>query len=784
MSRRLTSSNHVRTTLLVTLLVCLGAARASAADVEPGVDPWLLFSRHLDTLFEPASVRPVWLSDGSRFAFVTGPAGARLARLVDPKTGKSTEFIDAKRLRAGLAKALGVAGLAGAGLPFDAFSLRGDTTVRFAYGANDYLCDLENYTVKREKAPAAVLEAQRRRKPKRLRHRFYGIHAYERPSPDGRWLATEIGNDLGLRSTHDDNVLRLTRNGAERHRWDVTTVVWSADGSLLAAARLDRRNDHYMPVVRWLQQEEQIDWYHYPKNGAQEPLPGYAVINPVSRERVELDLAGLETRLIRPIGFRPGNSELMLISTAGDGSDRKVLAADVRTGELRLILQDVGGLGLMAEERYMLAASAAATSFGASPWARGEQFLDVSDRDGTVSLYSYDYDGNQVARLTPPGANVVTIVANDAEEGWLYVRYRPGGERAYDPHLGRARADGSAFQQLTSATGTHRSLLSPSKRYVVDTHSAVDRAQTVELLRADGGRISTLAESDTSRLEAAGWIPPKEFTATAADGKTTLHGALFFPPGFDPLKKYPVIDSIYNGPQSITLPTGFIGSGAFFADRALSLAQLGFVCVVLDSRGTPGRGRAFQEVGYGRMGQHEIPDHVAAIREIAADRPYMDLDRVGITGYSFGGYMTLRGMLLAPEFYKVGVCGAPTVDHMDIDPGQSGVMGWPWDNPEGYAAGSNLLAAGKLAGHLLIIHGTSDVNASFSGTMKMVDALIRAGKPVDLLVIPEMDHARCFNNAVDRSRKSFRRYLDGAIARYLVEHLAPEGVDYREIPLE
>jgi hypothetical protein len=121
---------------------------------------------------------------------------------------------------------------------------------------------------------------------------------------------------------------------------------------------------------------------------------------------------------------------------------------------------------------------------------------------------------------------------------------------------------------------------------------------------------------------------------------------------------------------------------------------------------------------------------------------------------------------------------------MDIDSYQSGVMGWPWDNPEGYAAGSNLLAAGKLAGHLLIIHGTSDVNASFSGTMKMVDALIRAGKPVDLLVIPEMDHARCFNNPVNRGRRSFGRYLEGAIARYLVEHLAPEGVDYREIPLE
>jgi len=783
MSRRLTSSNHVRTTLVVTLLVCLGAARARAADVEPGVDPWLLFTRHLDTLFEPASVTPVWLSDGSRFAFVTGPAEARSARLVDPKTGKSTEFINAKRLRAGLAKALGVAGLDGTGLPFDAFSLRGDTTVRFAYGANDYLCDLEKYTVKREKAPAAVLEAQRRRMPKRLRHNWYGMHAYEKPSPDGRWLATEIGNDLALRSTADGNVLRLTNNGAEKHRWDVTTVVWSADGSLLAAAQLDRRNDHYIPVVRWLGQEEQIDWYHYPKNGTRLPLPGYVVINPVTHKRIKLDLTGLETRWIQPMGFRPDNSELILISIAGDASDRKVFAADVKTGKLRLILEDVGGAGLETDERYMLNARAARTSFGASPWAHGKQFLDASDRDGTISLYSYDYDGKQVARITPPGANVQTIIAYDAEGGWLYVRYRSRGDRPYDLHLGRARTNGSDFQQLTSATGAHEVVISPSKKYIIDTHSAVNRAQTVELLRANGAHIATLAKSNISRLKAAGWIPPEEFTATAADGQTTLHGTIFFPPGFDPSRKYPVIDSIYNGPQAVTLSSGFMGSRSFDADKALSLSQLGFVCIVLESRGTPGRGRAFQEVAYKHMGQFEIPDHVAAIREIAAKRSYMDLDRVGITGYSYGGYGTLRGMLLAPDFYKVGVSGAPVVDHM-AGFFHSFVMGWPWDNPEGYAAGSNLLVTGKLSGHLLIIHGTSDVNVPFSNTMKMVDALIRAGKPVDLLLIPEMDHSRGFNNAVPMGNRSLRHYVNGATARYLVEHLAPEGVDYREIPLD
>jgi len=780
--RRSARRNAELSGLLAVLALFAGLLSADAADVQPGVDQWLLFSRELDTLFTPASVAPVWLSDGSRFAFMTGRAGNRSARLVDPETGEIGEFIDPARLRGGLAEALGVESVNGSGLPFDSFSLMGDSQIRFAYGGVDYVCDLESYQV--SKVPLATLESEARHTPRRLRHDIYTTHAHERPSPDGRWVATEIGNDLGLRSTHDGNVLRLTENGADRYRWDVTTVVWATDGSLLAAAQLDRRGDHYMPVVRWLEQEEQIDWYHYPKNGAQPPLPEYAVINPVSRQRVALDLTGLETRSIQPLGFRPGNHELMLISIAGDGSDRQLLAADVRTGKLRIVVADVGGLGLVAYERAALMGGTAAVSFGAQPWAGGEQFLDASDRDGTLSLYSYDYDGRLVARITPPGANVESIVGYDAANGWLYVRYRPGGKRAYDLHLGRARADGSAFERLTTATGTHRGMLSPSKGYIIDTHSAVDRPQTVELLRADGARVATLAESETGRLEAAGWLPPEEFTATAADGETTLYGVIVFPPGFDPSKSYPVIDSIYNGPQTITHPDGFIGTGSFMAARALNLAQLGFVCVVLDSRGTPGRGRAFQEVGYRHMGQHEIPDHVAAIKEIAADRPYMDLDRVGVSGYSYGGYMTLRAMLLAPEFYKVGVCGAPAVDHMDMGTFESQIMGWPWDNPEGYAAGSNLLAAGRLEGHLLMIHGTSDVNAPFATTMKMVDALIRAGKPVDLLAIPEMDHARGFNNAEPTGPTSLGRYLAGATARYLVEHLRPDGIDYRDIPLQ
>lgn len=233
---------------------------------------------------------------------------------------------------------------------------------------------------------------------------------------------------------------------------------------------------------------------------------------------------------------------------------------------------------------------------------------------------------------------------------------------------------------------------------------------------------------------ARGW---RAGTVLAADGVTKLSGVIYKPWDFDPAKRYAVIDAIYAGPFITVVPWSFVGNGV--SRSAGSLAQMGFVVFVLDARGTPGRNKAFQDAIYGKLGQLEIADHVTGLRQAAASRPWMDLDRVGIYGHSWGGYFSLRGMLSAPEIFKAGYAGAPGALEEEAIINEPN-LGLPVDNPAGYAAGSNIALAKNLRGALRIMHGTSDVNASLSTTMRMCQALIAAGKRFELLLMPGEPH--------------------------------------------
>jgi dipeptidyl aminopeptidase/acylaminoacyl peptidase len=220
-----------------------------------------------------------------------------------------------------------------------------------------------------------------------------------------------------------------------------------------------------------------------------------------------------------------------------------------------------------------------------------------------------------------------------------------------------------------------------------------------------------------------------------------------------------VIEYIYAGPQRRVVPHTFIYSSAAWA-------QLGFIVFIVDGRGTPERGKAFQDVVYRNIGRYEIPDHVATLRQLAEERPYMDLSRVGVFGHSWGGHFAIRALLQAPEVYHVGIALAPDVDFYthgvwDLEP----YMGLPQDNKEGYDYGSNLWLARNLKGKLFLIQGTSDVAVPFSVTMKMVEALIRADKLFDLLVLPEQPHSPYGKS---------RTYMWEAIRRYFQEHLKSE----------
>ena len=213
--------------------------------------------------------------------------------------------------------------------------------------------------------------------------------------------------------------------------------------------------------------------------------------------------------------------------------------------------------------------------------------------------------------------------------------------------------------------------------------------------RADGTLLQTLSIANIDALVDLKWEPPEEFMVKAADGKIDLYGVLYKPFDFDPDRKYPVIEFIYAGPQVAIVPRTFTDWGVIYPQ---ALAQLGFIVFKVDGRGTPERGKAFQDVVYGNFGRHEIPDHLATLRQLAEKRPYMDLSRVGILGHSWGGYFAIRAMLLFPDVYQVGIASAPAVALSDFSRFIEAYMGLPKNDEEAYEFGSNLSLAGNPLG--------------------------------------------------------------------------------------
>jgi dipeptidyl aminopeptidase/acylaminoacyl peptidase len=309
------------------------------------------------------------------------------------------------------------------------------------------------------------------------------------------------------------------------------------------------------------------------------------------------------------------------------------------------------------------------------------------------------------------------------------------GKDPYFVHYYRINFDGSGLTALTEADANHQVSFSADMKYYVDTWSRVDQAPISELrVTADRKLLAELERGDIQELVKAGWRAPEVFTALARDGKTDIWGVIFRPSNFDPLKKYPVIEYIYAGPQGSFVPKFFSAYNPM-----QSLAELGFIVAQVDGMGTSNRSKAFHDVAWKNLGDAGFPDRILWHKAVAAKYPYYDISRVGIYGNSAGGQNSLGGMLFHPEFYKVCVSSCGCHDNrMDKIWWNEQWMGWPL-GPE-YAASSNVDNANRLQGKLLLIVGELDTNVDPATTMKVVNALIKADKTFDLLVIPGGGH--------------------------------------------
>ena len=429
----------------------------------------------------------------------------------------------------------------------------------------------------------------------------------------------------------------------------------------------------------------------------------------------------------------PDGSKLAFISSSRDHKHAWMRVADAGTGEVRTLFEEksdtqVGDATLTPDLWRVI--------------PKSNELIWWSQRDNWLQLYLYDLaSGKLKNRITSGTGNVKEVLRVDESTRTIYYGGvgKEAGRDPYFEHLYRIGFDGRGNTLLTPENANHAISMSPDGRYFVDSYSSPS-VPPVTVLRDNGGRLAqSIEKADVSRLVAAGWHPPTQFTVKGRDGRTDIYGLMFAPSNLDSTKKYPIINYVY------PTPSGSVGSRSFSAARRdnQALAELGFIVVTIDGIGTAGRSRSFLDVAYGHLADNTIPDQVAGMKELAKRYSFIDIDRVGIWGHSGGGFATATAMFRIGDFFDVGIAESGNHDNRNYedDWGEryQGLM-----QREGvtdnYAADANQTYAANLKGKLLLAHGSMDDNVPSSNTMLVIDALIKANKDFDLLIIPNARH--------------------------------------------
>jgi dipeptidyl aminopeptidase/acylaminoacyl peptidase len=724
-------------------------------------------------LVRDASLVPAWLPDGSAFAFISGPANNREAWRVDLGSGKKTALFDLPRLREAIATATGVTP-PGQGVPFEHLAFVGPQAISFAVGTDRLTLDLASYGAVKLPAPSALetymgWSAEARMTPKAFKRSQPLIDptdAYEILSPNAAYLLSIQDRNVALRATYDGRTVKLTGDGTPEVEWTVDwsnpmlammglfvpVTNWSPKSNKLAAYKIDNRGVSQSPQVHHLKRADEVVYrYHGKAGGTLEKYTLY-VLDVAGQPPVEIQLGDVRDSYPVFAGWLPDASELLVFQMSRDCRRAEVFAADPSTGAVRKLFAEEGKSFIRIHHDIYFG-----RKLGLTLTPDGQYILWLSERDGWKHIYQYDLQGRLVAQLTS-GAWAVGDV-KQVSDGYVYFTAHSNPARPYDLHLCRVALGGGKLEQLTEAEGKHNVIIAPDAKSFIDSHSAPARAPVTELRRIDGKVLNPeVLKADISKLEAIGFAAPEEFCVKAADGTTDLWGVMYKPHDFDPRRKYPVIEYIYGAPQIAVVDHGFASSFGVVAQR---LAQLGCICVMLDSRGTPERSKAFHDTCYGNFAANLAADHAGAIRQLAQRYSFIDVGRVGIAGGSWGGYSSFRCLAEQPGVYKAAVCSAP-----GFDPYSSVLyecyLGLPQHNPVGYQGADALTLAARVQGEVMIAVGTSD-HGSWTDAVKMSEALIRAGKQHEFVVLPEQYHG--FDSVHED-------YLNAKLTAFFKRHLS------------
>ncbi|MDZ4700850.1 MAG: DPP IV N-terminal domain-containing protein [Rhodothermales bacterium] len=762
----------MRMHLLLLALVALCFARPSTAQQPVTTEDYARAESFLATNTWPlvyrSGVRPTFHA-GDRFWYaVSTPAGTEFVT-VDPARKTRALAFEHDRLASALSTAADTA-YSAERLPFSSIEPSADgRSLAVIIERTRYECDLRAYTC--AGAPHSAPRLDRR----------------SVPSPDGRLAAFIRDNNLWVRDQQTGDETPLTTDGvtdfgyatnnAGWTRSETPVVLWSPDSKKIATFQHDGRGVGEMYLTSTETGRPKLEAWKY-------PLPGDSLFFRIERVVIHVDdarvvrlqmppdphrgtttdhIAGQGGRFL-DVEWSSDSDQLAFVSSSRDHKVATLRVADPETGVVRDVLTE-------KTNTYF------ESGFSDENWRvlfETNEVLWFSERDNWGHMYLYDLSTGELKQQITQGEwAVLDMKRVDARGRTLY--FTAGGREPGDPYfhrLYRIGMDGKNLRLLTAEDAHHTIAFVPSGDFFVDTYSTSTTPPVSVVKDTDGRTVVELERADISALQAAGWQPPIPFTTKARDGVTELHGLMYRPSNFDSTRSYPVLNYLYPGPQS-----GSVGTRSFVPARSdkQAVAELGFVVIEVDAMGTPGRSKSFHDAYYGNMGDNGLPDQIATIQQLADRHGWIDDNRVGIWGHSGGGFASAAGVLRYPDFYDVAVSSAGNHGNRlyEDDWGEKwqGLLEEGPDGTTNYDNQANQLVAGNLKGKLLLAHGNMDNNVPPYNTLALVDALIKANKDFDLLMIPNARHG--FGDA---NNYFMRRRWD-----YFVRHLLgvepPQGYE-------
>jgi dipeptidyl-peptidase 4 len=749
--------------------------------------------KKLDRMIFSTAVDPHWLKNSNRFWYVYETPNGKNWWLVDPARSEKRLLFDNAKLASQLTSIVKD--------PMDAQHLNIDS-MRFVKDENWIQFEVKS-TEEIEKKDSTAKKGTPPVKEKKVYYFEYNINAgqlvqlndFKKPKRNQRWasispdgqtiLFTKRFNlywmdranyEKALVNEDDSTIVenQVTKDGVEyfsygndgfysggnetnvdkeknKNKRKPVFAYWSPDSKHFAIIRTDVRNVKDLWVINSIAEPRPtLETYKYWMPGEKEsPVPYVLLFDNASKTSKELDIKQFKDQDIsiyaktnpvntrdddwRPLVWLGNNDRFYFTRTSRDLKRIDLCSVEIANSAVKTIIPE--RLNTYVEVKKPGVVN------------DGKELIEWSERDGWAHLYLYDGNGNVKNRITSGSWHVEDIVSVDEKNRVVYftANGREANEDPYYLHLYRVNFDGSNLRLLDVGDFDHNISMNDGKQYFIDNFSRVNTAPRSVLYNSEGRKVMDLESTDLSSLFAAGYKFPQIFKVKADDGVTDLFGVMYKPFNFDSTKKYPVIEYVYPGPQTEAVNKGF-GRGM---DRMDRLSQLGFIVVTVGNRGgNPSRSKWYHTYGYGNLRDYALADKKATIEQLSDRYSFIDADRVGIYGHSGGGFMSTAAMLVYPDIFKVAVSSSGNHDNSiynrwwsEKHNGVKEQIGEKGDTSFLYSIEKNPDLAKNLKGHLLLTTGDIDNNVHPANTIRMANALIKANKRFDLLLLPGQRHA-------------------------------------------